>query len=397
MPFFDKSQKIKITPRIRVIEKQIILNLAETIDKMLSGSLCKNETSIDIPVSQVEEVNVLTEKIVSLVKQYCEAREFILELARGCLDCPPPQHNRIADPYKQLHSELRHLAWQIAQVADGDYDQKVSFWGDFSNAMNRMIIALRERQKLADKVVESEKQLREYAEEMKRSNATKDKLLSIIAHDLRNPFNALVNLSEMLTPELKAGNVDTAIEYASMMHDSSIQGYQLLLNMLDWARQQGGKMVYKPRLFDVKKVINSDISVVALSAASKGITIEFNANGESHLNSDESIFSAIFRNLLSNAVKYSFNGGRIDIEIASVSGFCNISVKDCGVGISADKLARLLEDGAVTSTPGTNSEGGTGLGLKLCSDFVHMLGGEIWVESVEGEGSTFTFSVPEKV
>ena len=373
---------------------QIIVKLAETIDRMLSGSIGCTKGVVDIPVSQTPEVNMLTERVVDFVKQYYDARVFTIELSRGRLENLPPRHNRIADPFKQLHSELNHLAWQIKQVADGDYDQKVSFLGDFSIHMNRMIAALRERRELADKVAENEKQLRAYSEELKRSNATKDKLLSIIAHDLRNPFHALINLSEMLVPEIEAGNCDTAVECARMMHDSAMQGYQLLLNLLDWARQQGGKIVYKPRLFDIKNTINSNISVVTLSAASKSITIEFNTDGEWSLNSDESIFSTVFRNLLSNAVKYTPEGGHIVVKITNVSGFYNVSVKDSGVGIPADKLELLFKDGSITSTPGTNSEIGTGLGLMLCSDFVHMLGGEIWVESVEGEGSTFTFSVP---
>jgi signal transduction histidine kinase len=380
-----------------VNEKEVIVSLAEVIDKILSGSVCNEGNVVNIPETQTPEVSALAEKVTDLVKQYCDARSFIIELSRGRLDFYPPRHNRFADPFKQLHSELCHLTWQIAQIADGDYDQKVSFLGDFSNSMNRMIVALRERKELADKIVESEKQLREYSEELKHSNTTKDRMLSIIAHDLRNPFNALVNLSEMLIPEIEAGNCESGIEYTRMMHDSAIQGYQLLLNLLDWARQQGGKIVYKPRQFDIKNVINSNISIVSLSAASKGITIEFNANGEMPLNSDESILSTVFRNLLSNAVKYTPEGGLINVKVTNAGGYYNISVKDSGVGIPADKIENLFEDGAKTSTPGTNSEGGTGLGLVLCSDFVQILGGKIWVESVEGEGSTFTFSVPENI
>ena len=378
-------------------EVQIIVKLTETIDRMLAGSIGSTKGVIDIPISKTPEVNMLTEKIADLVKQYCDARSFTIEISRGRLDVYPPRHNRIADPFKQLHSELCHLAWQITQIADGDYDQRVSFFGDFTDAMNKMIAALRERKELADQVAENEKKLREYSEELKRSNSTKDRLLSIIAHDLRNPFNALVNLSEMLVPELEMGNCEAGIEYTRMMHDSAMGGYQLLLNLLDWARQQGGKIVYKPRLFDIRSVIKSNIYVVDLSAASKGVTIEFAAEEELPLNSDESIFSTVFRNLLSNAVKYTPEGGRIVVNVAKVSESYNISVKDSGVGIPADKIDRLFKDGAVISTPGTNSEGGTGLGLVLCSDFVRMLGGEIWVESVEGEGSTFTFSVPERV
>jgi signal transduction histidine kinase len=379
------------------VDEKLIVKITEIIDQVFSGNSCDATVFADVPVSQVPEVNALAEKITTLSKQYIDARNFIIELSRGRLDSYPPRHNRFADPYKQLHSELSHLTWQITQIADGDYDQKVSFLGDFSGSMNKMIIALRERKELADKVAENEKQLREYSEELKRSNATKDKLFSIIAHDLRNPFNALINLSEMLVPEIEDGNKDVAVECANMMHDSAMQGYQLLLNLLDWARQQGGKIVYKPRLFNIKNVINSNISVVALSASSKGVTIEFIADGELPLSSDESIFSTIFRNLLSNAVKYTPEGGRVVVEVIKAAEFYHISVKDSGVGIPADKLELLFDDGSVTSTPGTNSEAGTGLGLMLCSDFVRMLGGKIWVESVESEGSTFTFSVPEQV
>jgi signal transduction histidine kinase len=355
------------------------------------------KTFADISVSQMPEMNTLTEKITDLGKQYCEARSFILGLSRGRLDLSPPRFNRFADPYKQLHSELCHLVWQITQISDGDYDQKVSFSGDFSDAMNRMIAGLRERKELADKLLVSEKQLREYADELKRLNATKDKLFSIIAHDLRNPFNALVNISEMLTTELEAGNNEETVEFARMINSAAIQGYQLLLNLLDWSRQQGGNIVYKPRLFDMNNIINDNISLVALSAASKGITVEFVDKEKHVLNSDDAIFSTVFRNLLSNAIKYSYEGGHVFVETDKVGEIYTISVKDSGAGIPADRLDSLFSGDSVISTPGTNSEAGTGLGLMLCSDFVRLLGGEIWVKSVIGEGSVFTFSVPEKI
>ena len=358
---------------------------------------CDKAILDEIPVSQSPEMNVLAGKISDLSRQYCEARNFILELSRGHLEVNPPSRNTFANPYKQLHSELCHLTWQITQIADGDYDQKVSFIGDFSDSMNKMIAALRERQELADKIIESEKQLREYAEELKHTNATKDKLFSIISHDLRNPFNALIGLSELMINDLKVGDSSMALEYANMMNESALQGFQLVVNLLDWSRQQTGNIVYTPKLFDVKNTINRTVSIVAVSAASKNITIEFISDGEWTLNSDEAIFSTVVRNLLSNAVKYTPDGGRVGIEVANEAGFYNISVKDSGVGIHADKLKLFFSGATVDSTPGTNSEKGTGLGLMLCSDFVRMLGGEIWVESIEGKGSTFTFSVPEKV
>ena len=377
-------------------EIQVIVKLSELIDRMFYG-YGKDITDLaDVPVSQMPELNVLAEKIFTLSKQYSDARNFIIELARGHLYTDPPRNNTFANPFKQLHSELNHLAWQITQIADGDYDQKVSFFGDFSDAMNRMIAALRERQELAEKIVESQRQLREYAEELKRTNATKDKLFSIIAHDLRNPFHAFIGLSEVLISDLENGNNSMALEYARMMNESAENGYQLLVNLLDWSRQQRNTIVYTPRLFNLEDMINRTISIISTSAASKNITIEFIVDEKWTLNSDEAIFSTVFRNLLSNAVKYTPDGGCITVEVVKSAEFYNISVKDSGVGIPAGKLKTLFSGDAVASTPGTNHEKGTGLGLMLCRDFVRMLGGDIWVESVEGKGSTFTFSVPNK-
>jgi len=371
-----------------VDNNQIIVKLSELVDQMLYGYTQGVANTADALVSETPELNALAEKIFSLNSQYFAARNFIIELSRGHLYVDPPRNNTFVNPYKQLHSELNHLAWQITQIADGDYDQKVSYFGDFSDAMNRMIAALRERQELAEKV-------RIYAEELKHTNATKDKLFSIIAHDLRNPFNAFLGLSNALIYDLEAGNSDVAIEYARLMNESAEQGYQLLVNLLDWSRQQRNTIVYTPRLFNIKDTIKSTISLVDISASSKNIKIELIADGELPLNSDEAIFSTVVRNLLSNAVKYTPDGGGIIVKAVKVEEFYNISVKDSGVGIPADKLELLFSGDAVTSTPGTNREKGTGLGLMLCNDFVRMLGGKIWVESTEGQGSTFTFSVPE--
>ncbi|MDR2886954.1 MAG: HAMP domain-containing histidine kinase [Bacteroidales bacterium] len=377
-------------------ETQVIVKLTEIIDRVLAGKGAADIDIGDIHGLQSPELNALAEKVIMLNTQYLSSRSFILELARGVLDAEPPRRNFFADPYKQLHSELCHLTWQITQIADGDYDQKVYFLGDFAVAINKMIASLRERQQLSDKIIEDEKQLRQYSEELKASNATKDRLFSIISHDLRNPFNALVALSETMVNDLEAGDSEMAIDYARMMHDSVMQGYQLLVNLLDWSRQQSNKIVYTPRPFNPRNVINYIIGLVELSAASKHITVEFTAGSEYTIDSDETLFSTIVRNLISNALKYTPDGGHVSVEITRAAGSYNISVKDSGVGIAAHRQAMLFSADATVSTPGTNSETGTGLGLLLCKDFVRMLGGKIWVESEEGKGSTFTFSVPEK-
>jgi signal transduction histidine kinase len=360
-------------------DQQITVRLTQIADNILSG-YPRGECA-DVPVPRDPQLQLLREKVCELERQYRQARGFVIDLSHGRLDATPPRHNTFADPYKQLHSALSHLTWQIMQIADGDYDQRVSFSGDFSDAMNRMTAALRERQELS--------------RQLARSNATKDRLFSIIAHDLRNPFSALVSLSGLLVSELEEGPGDDALQHARIMRDSAIEGYGLLVNLLDWSRQQSGKIVFSPRPFDPSYALDYNISIARLSAESKGIAIEMDDRETFTIFSDETIFGTVFRNLLSNAVKFTREGGHIRVSIARVPGFHHFSVQDDGVGIPAEKLEHLF-DGEAASTSGTKSEAGTGLGLILCRDFAHMLGGEIWAESKVGEGSTFTFSIPDR-
>lgn len=378
-------------------DKLILKQLTEIVDQIVAGTGDIETKLRNVGTSESAELNSLKEKIISLGENYAEGYEFIVELSKGNLDISPPCRNSFLNPYKQLHAELRHLTWQIMQIAEGDYDQQVYFLGDFSRAINKMILALRERQILADKNKRNEEQLMLYTNELKELNATKDKLFSIIAHDLKNPFNALMGFSDILLREMKAGNnTGVANECAKAIYNSAAEGYDLLVNLLEWSRQQSGKIVVTPDPQNINTIIRHNIKVAGLAALSKNITISFEDNNNYIVNTDAAILNTVLRNLISNAVKYTPNNGHVEISLErQPDNSYWISVKDSGVGIEPNDLTKLFRTDIIHTTRGTNNEGGTGLGLILCKDFVSKLGGDIWVTSKVKEGTTFTFSIKD--
>lgn len=362
-------------------ERKVIIKLTELVDAILSNNPQKAilkeviDDTIDNP-----ELKILAEKIVTLKEQYSDSYDFILDLSKGELETIPPKHNSFANPYKQLQSELRHLVWQAQEIADGDYDQCVSFSGDFSRAFNKMILALRERQKLS--------------EQLEESNYAKDILFSIIAHDLKNPFNSLLGFSELLSDDVKAGNFEEIGYYSELISDSAKRAYNLLVNLLDWARLQTGKITVNPETIDLRDIIIQNINITEISAKEKDLNILFDTTKQYPVVTDKLILNTILRNLISNAIKYTPQGGSIQLIVEQTADSYCIYVKDNGVGMKEEICRKLFKVDKVQSTPGTNNEKGTGLGLILCNDFISLLNGEISVNSVYGEGTTFAISLP---
>lgn len=367
-------------------------DLVEIVDAILEGTPPKL-----LPEAVVFDVDnplhALSEKINTLRNQYGVSYQYILSLASGKLDIDSPTNIFFANPYKQLHSELRHLTWQIQQIADGDYDQYVSFSGDFSQTINKMIEALRERQRLTEIIKENEELLRKNTKELEEINQAKDKLFSIIAHDLKSPLYSLTELSEILLEEIAEGSFENVKEYVTIFNKSVSRTYDLITNLLQWARVQSGKITMTPKTFSLNELVNTNIETGNISAIPKNITLDFVSEQEYTVFSDEEIINTILRNLLSNAIKYTYPGGNITVTIHPTTEAYEVSVTDTGTGIEKEKVAKIfnIDEG---STPGTNDEKGTGLGLTLCKEFVGKIGGKIWVKSTYGKGSTFTFSIP---
>lgn len=368
-------------------EKEIIAELTNAVSKLSQGQRV-NVNFDTIADSDEEELIKLKAEIAKLVKQYNDNYAFVLDIAKGKLDTTPPSNNSFANPYKQLHADLLHLTWQIKQISEGDYDQKVSFSGDFSAAINKMIASLKEKQRIDELNVK-------YLNELKELNATKDRFFSIIAHDLKNPFTGLLGFSDILLSNLREKDYESAEEFAGIVKKLSEQGFKLLVNLLDWAKSQLDAIKINIEPVSVGVAVDDSRSIVLAGANKKNIEIIYDGTLDYNVLADSNILKTILRNLLSNAVKYCEDKGVIRISAERKGKQIFIYVSDNGVGIKKENLSRLFRIDCNISTKGTNNEEGTGLGLILCKEFINKIGGDISVESTEGEGTTFSVSLPE--
>lgn len=234
--------------------------------------------------------------------------------------------------------------------------------------------------------------LQKQVEELKELNATKDKFFSIIAHDLKNPFNALIGFSEMLLTyhEIKDAEQREIIE---LIHGTSKQTFTLLENLLIWARSQSGRLTYQPENISLNDLVIQNYNLLKNAAMQKNIHINIHQT-HAKIYADTNMVNTVIRNLISNAIKFTPNNGNIEVINNLTGQFVYVSVKDSGVGISPEDINKLFRIDVNYSKPGTNEEQGTGLGLLLCKDFIEKNGGKIFVESEENKGSTFTFTLP---
>jgi len=225
-------------------------------------------------------------------------------------------------------------------------------------------------------------------------NAAKDKFFSIIAHDLKNPFNSIIGFSEYLVHLVNEKEYEKVGEFASIIFRSSNQAMDLLSNLLVWAQSQSGRMDFNPENFKIADLINEVVTVSEGMAGQKTISIENTVTTNIQVNADKGMISTVLRNLISNAIKFTHPSGKILISAQKNKRELAVSVKDCGVGIPKNRIDKLFVFHENHSTSGTRNEPGTGLGLILCKEFVEKNRGKIWVESEVGIGSTFFFTVP---
>jgi signal transduction histidine kinase len=224
----------------------------------------------------------------------------------------------------------------------------------------------------------------------------KDKFFSIIAHDLRGPFNGIIGLSELLLEKDNQLKPKETNEFIQLIHQSSKNAYSLLDNLLTWAQSQTGSLEFVPKKIKISPIIDRTINLMDNIAQSKNITIPEIKN-EEYVFADKDMLETIFRNLISNAIKFTENNGKVLLSMTNENNKTVFSIKDSGIGIAPEKMANLFAINQRNTTSGTNDETGTGLGLTLCKDFVEKHGGQIWVESEIGKGSNFKFSIPNSI
>lgn len=237
--------------------------------------------------------------------------------------------------------------------------------------------------------------LRESEKRLQELNATKDKFFSIIAHDLKNPFNSILGFSNLLAEQIYDKDFSQIDEFVGYIQSSSQLAMDLLGNLLEWTRSQTGRMVYNPEFVEMVSLIKEVASIMEASARQKKISIVYQLPRNAPVNADKAMISTILRNLISNAVKFTQADGEIVISAGQLDNELLVSVSDNGVGIRKESLNKLFRIEESFTTSGTNNELGTGLGLILCKEFVDKHGGKIWVESKIGKGSKFSFTIPK--
>ncbi len=243
---------------------------------------------------------------------------------------------------------------------------------------------------------ETEKQLKTSQNELKNVINTKDKFFNIMAHDLKNPFNAILGLTSIISTDYEQLNKTEIKQYSSLINQSATQIYNLLENLLEWARTQSGTIERKPLTFIINEIINECSELFNHNLKQKSIKLNINTKKEIKVFADKNMIMTVLRNLISNAIKYTKNNGQINIEVQESESFANISIKDNGIGITPENMEHLFKIDQPISTPGVENEKGTGLGLIICKEFVEQNCGNIKVESQPDTGATFSFTIPVK-
>lgn len=240
----------------------------------------------------------------------------------------------------------------------------------------------------------AEEEIRKSEASLRTLNSTKDKFFSIIAHDLKSPFNAILGFSDLLVDKVRNKNYNDLEKFAEIINSSSQKAMNLLSNLLEWSRSQTGKMEFNPEYIDLVAVINSVRDLLMVSAQQKSIAILLNLPDNLFVQADNAMIETVLRNLISNAIKFTPQNGTVLISAEIKNEECLVFVKDNGIGIRKEDQEKLFKIEETCSLPGTENEHGTGLGLILCKDFIDKHKGKIWVKSEEGKGTTMLFSIP---
>jgi len=249
-----------------------------------------------------------------------------------------------------------------------------------------------------NKEIRSKRELGQNVIQLGELNATKNKLFSIIAHDLRSPFNSMLGFSKILDEEFENYDTEEKKKFISIINKGLQSSYKLLENLLSWSRLQRGTIHFKPEKINLYLLFKETSELLNQSAVNKSIKLINQITENIFIDADPDMLSTIIRNLLSNAIKFTPKGGEIKVTVnltktTNNQDLVEIKIKDNGIGIPKEVQTKLFDIGENTQTKGTEDESGTGLGLILCKEFVEKHNGNIWVESEEGKGSDFNFTL----
>jgi two-component system, sensor histidine kinase and response regulator len=260
---------------------------------------------------------------------------------------------------------------------------------DYKLMRDQALEEVEQRKKAETALMESETKLIEL-------NATKDKFFSIIAHDLKNPIGAFMNVSDLLASMYDTFSKNEVLEILSEINSYAKRLFSLLENLLIWSRSQTGKIEINPNWEKLGMVVSNCILILNLSAENKNIHLFNDIDPGISIFADVNMLTTVIRNLMSNAIKFTLPGGEVRVSAVEDKNFVEVIIYDTGIGMNPETVSKLFRIDQHLSTLGTNNEKGSGLGLILCKEFIEKHNGRIWVISKEGVGSSFHFTVPSK-
>jgi len=243
---------------------------------------------------------------------------------------------------------------------------------------------------------QAETKLLQNAKELHELNLTKDKLFSVIAHDLRNPVGLMLSLIDMYVEERDGYNETEKTKIILAMQKTAANTFELLENLLDWSRLQREKIKPVLRMVNINDQLEIGLSRFESAAEKKQISIFSKVHQNIEANIDQNIFDTVFRNLMSNAIKFSNRGGKVEVDVSfNPKNELILRVKDNGIGMNEQTINQLFSLEKEPGRPGTAGEKSTGLGLVICKDFVDLIGGNISIESTAGKGTSFYVTFPQ--
>lgn len=300
--------------------------------------------------------------------------------------------------------EIAEKTYQhIQKVFEEDNIQTFDFSLEHKNQTNyyeaRLVKSLQNEVLLLLRDVTAQKnaeaQIKEITENLRHTNATKDKFFSIIAHDLRTPLIGLIGYAEILSEEIDNLEKTEIKEFSTNIVDISQQTIKLLSNLLEWSRIQTGRIEYNPIRLNAYYAVDNVIRLLISNADHKNIKLINEAAKEHIILADENMLHSVLMNLISNALKFTNEGGIVKVKSdVFKKEMIKLSICDNGIGMDEENMSKLFNLDKTFTTPGTANEKGSGIGTVLCKEFVYKHGGNIWVESEKGIGTTVHFTLP---
>ncbi len=369
------AQEIGTIPLVNTVSKELISVYKKTgnIEKALEVSEIYSETQDSL--FNKEKTKAIEELEAQYQSEKKQLRIEKLEKEKAL------QHEKMKrqryQNYAYISGIIVFLVFSV--IVYWQYNQKKKAYGLLS--------------KRNEEIQKQKEALEQQADELRRLNATKNKFFSIIAHDLKNPFNALLGNAQILKQKLEEVDNPGLLSYADDIKTASERGYNLLVNLLEWSRSQTGRLEIKPQNVYLNDIVQQTILLLKPNADSKNISIENNISEHLFVYADPNSVTTIIRNLLSNAIKYSEQTGTVKIYNKPEDGFVRFFVEDNGIGIEPEEQEKLFRIDETYTTSGTGGEHGTGLGLVLSKEFVEKNGGSMTFSSEPEKGTVFSFTL----